>query len=154
MTRPSRGFTLLELLVALALVGVLVAIAVPRVSAIIPGALLDQAARSLATDLRFARVKAIAENRRRRLVVELDRGAYRVEADAEGTFVSEGAPRTLPGGVTFDASASSRVSNGQISITFQPRGNTADNSTIALAVAGRTGRRVIVSTAGRVRIDG
>lgn len=154
MIRDRRGLTLLELLVALALLGVLLALAVPRVSAIVPGALLDRAARSLAVDLRFARVKAIAENRRRRVIVELDQRIYRIEADAEGTFVPVAAPRTLPAGVAFDASASSRVSDGRISIAFQPRGHTADNSTIVLDAGTGVSRRVIVSTAGRVRIDG
>ncbi|MGH7822438.1 MAG: GspH/FimT family pseudopilin [Candidatus Binatia bacterium] len=153
MTRRASGLTLLELLCTVGVMALLLAIAVPRVSAMLPAALLDQGARSLAADLRFARVKAVAENRRFRVTMELDHALYRVEADAEGTFVPDGGDRALPGGVTFDAATSSRVVGNRISITFQPRGNTADNATIALA-AGTAGlRRVIVSSAGRVRIQ-
>lgn len=154
MRRACRsGFTVLELLCALGILAVLLAIAVPRVSASLPGLLADQAVRRLAADVQLARVKAISRNGRVRAVMQLDAATYVIEADVEGQFVAEGEPRRLPSGVAFDASASSRVVANRVSITFQPRGHTADNATIAIVASNGAARRVIVSPAGRVRIE-
>ena len=153
MTTRRRGFTLLELLCALGILSLLLAAALPRVSAALPGLLLDRAAWQLVSELELARVKAINRNTRVRTILELEPGQYRVEAESEGRFESEGGLRALPAGVAFDASASSRVSGGRISITFLPRGHTTDNATIALRAGAGAPRRVVVSGAGRVRVE-
>jgi type IV fimbrial biogenesis protein FimT len=147
------GFTLLELLCALGVLSVLLAIALPRVSAALPGLLLDQAARRLVSDLELARVKAINRNTRVRTICELAAAQYRVEIESEGRFDPEGGARTFPSGVAFDAASSTRVSGGRVSVTWLPRGHTFDNATIALTATGGAVRRVIVSTAGRVRVE-
>lgn len=147
------GFTVLDLLAALGVVSIVLAIAAPRVSAVLPGLLLDQGARRLASDLELTRVKAINRNTRVRTICELSTAKYRVEAESEGRFEPEGSARALPPGVAFDAGSSTRVSAGAIAITFLPRGNTSDNATIALVAAGGASRRVIVSSGGRVRLQ-
>ena len=153
MTTRRRGFTLLELLCALGILSLLLAAALPRISAVLPGLLLDRAAWQLVSALELARVKAINRNTRVRTILELEGGQYRVEAESEGRFESDGGTRALPAGVLFDASASTRVSAGRISITFLPRGHTTDNATIALGAGAGARRRVVVSGAGRVRVE-
>ncbi len=134
------------------MLSLVLAIAVPRVSAAIPGLTLDQAARRIASELQVTRWKAIARNARARLIVELDRAAYGVQVESEGRFVSEGAERRLPAGVHVHEGGTTRVRHRRVSITFQSRGNTADGATIALGT-GDLRRRVVVSAAGRVRIE-
>jgi type IV fimbrial biogenesis protein FimT len=148
-----QGFTLLELVCALGVLSVFFAIALPRISATLPGLLVDQAARRLVSELELARVKAVNRNTRVRTICELAAAQYRVEIESEGRFEPEGGARTFPSGVAFDAASSTRVSGGRISITWLPRGHTFDNATIALTATGGTVRRVIVSAAGRVRIE-
>lgn len=151
--RRATGFTLLELLVALGILATLLAVAVPRVEAELPARRLDHAARTLAAETRLARVKAVSRGLRVRVVSDLAGGAWLVEADEGGGFVAEGGERALPAGVSFDAGRSSRIRDGKVSITFQPRGHTADNATIVLTAGSDLERRVIVSTGGRVRIE-
>jgi prepilin-type N-terminal cleavage/methylation domain-containing protein len=153
VARGCYGFSLLELLCSLGMMSVLFAIALPRVSAVVPGLVLDQAARQVVSDLELVRLKAINRNNRVRAIFDLDRAEYRIENDAEGTFEAEGPPRRLPGAVAFDTSASTRVSGGRVTITVLPRGNTFDNATIALRASDGSRRRVIVGTAGRVRFE-
>jgi type IV fimbrial biogenesis protein FimT len=148
-----HGFTLLELVCALGVLSVFFAIALPRISATLPGLLVDQAARRLVSELELARVKAVNRNTRVRTICELAAAQYRVEIESEGRFEPEGDARMFPSGVAFDAASSTRVSGGRISITWLPRGHTFDNATIALTATGGTVRRVIVSAAGRVRIE-
>ena len=153
MVRRTNGFTLLELLYSAGVLSVLFAIALPRVSAVLPGILLDQAARQLVSDIELVRVKAINRNNRVRALFDLDRAQYRIENEVEGTFEPEGAPRLLPSGIVFDAASSTRVSGGRVTITLLPRGHTFDNATIALRASDGSRRRVIVGTAGRVRTE-
>ena len=148
-----HGFTLLELVCTLGVLSILLAIALPRISAALPGLLLDQAARRLGSELELARVKAVNRNTRVRTVCELAAAQYRVEIESEGRFDPEGGTRTFPAGVAYDAASSTRVSGGRISITWLPRGHTFDNATIVLTATGGAVRRVIVSAAGRVRIE-
>ena len=152
-TRLQGGFSLLELVCALGLVSVLLSIAVPAVSANLPQLLLDQAARRLASEIELTRLKAVSRNARARVVIELGQAAYRVEVESESRFEAEGSERALPGSVVFDAASSTRVAGGRISITFLPRGHTSDNATIVMAAGSSSRRRVIVSSAGRVRIE-
>ncbi len=148
-----RGFTVLELLCALGILAALLAVALPRLSAVWPRVLADQAVRQLAADLELARVKAINRNSRVRAAVEIASAEYRIEVESEGRFDPEGGPRRLPEGIVFDAAGSTRIVGGRISITFLPRGHTADNATIAISASDGQRRRVIVSSAGRVRTE-
>jgi len=153
MAKRRDGFTLLELLCALGVLAALLAIALPRVSATLPGLHVDRAAWQLVSELQLARLKAVNRNTRVRTILDLGAGRYRVESETEGRFEPEGGERPLPPGVTFDAAASTRVSGGTISITYAPRGQTSDNATIALSASGGATRRVVVSGAGRVRVQ-
>jgi type IV fimbrial biogenesis protein FimT len=148
-----EGFSVLELLCALGVLACLLAVGLPRISAALPGLLVDQAARRLVTDLELARVKAVNRNTRVRVICELAAAQYRIEIESEGRFDPEGSARMFPSGVSFDAGASTRVSGGRISVTWLPRGHTFDNATIALNATGGAARRVIVSAAGRVRME-
>lgn len=150
--KRTGGFTLIELLCALGVLAIVAATALPSWSAALPRLALDRAARQLVSEVELARVKAISRNTRVRALFDLGRAEYETQIDSEGRFIGEGT-RHLPSGVAFDAGASTRVSGGRISITFQPRGNTVDNATIALAANPGTHRKVIVSAGGRVRVE-
>ena len=80
-TLPSSddGFSLSELLIITALIGVVSAIAVPSMASLQDRMILNQAARSLERDLHSARNKAAANNRAMRVVFNCPTaGEYRV----------------------------------------------------------------------------
>ena len=58
----STGFTLLELMIIIAVMGVLSAIAIPSFMSLLPGMRLNGAARQIMGDLMAARMKAVKEN--------------------------------------------------------------------------------------------
>lgn len=81
--RATAGYTLVELLVVLAIMGLLLAAAPAIISAARPGVEAKAAARMLANDLRSARTAAITTDADTWVVVDTARHAYSVEPHGE-----------------------------------------------------------------------
>jgi prepilin-type N-terminal cleavage/methylation domain-containing protein len=62
LLRDKRGVTLLELMVVLAIIGVMMAVAVPSYYSMLPHLRVRGAARDVAEALQIARMKAVAKN--------------------------------------------------------------------------------------------
>ena len=148
-----RGFTFLELLVTLAVLAVLLGTAVLSLTAIRSTIDIEAAAGRLASTFRLARVDAIHGNHRTRVAIDLATAGLVTLAEIDGAFMPRGPQGPLGRGVMVDPDESSRVVDGGISITFQPRGHTADNATVALTrPGGEVVRRVVVASSGRIRV--
>jgi type II secretion system protein H len=84
--RPARrlrlapGFSLLELMVVIAIIGVLAAMIVPEVAGSYRAALLRAAGRELASVLGLAHSEAVTSRKPHRLRLELSSGRYTLEA--------------------------------------------------------------------------
>jgi general secretion pathway protein H len=146
--RPSEtgneaGFTLTELLVVLAIIGLLIVATPILMQSALPGARSAAAARLLASDLRSVRAAAIARGLQTQLVF-----------DASGRdYVSEPwhRVRTLPPGVLlgFGRTNSDGVSR---SITFYPDGSSSGGR--VLVGTGRSRHQVSTDwLTGRVAVD-
>ena len=143
----ADGFTLIELLTAMGVAATLMAIAVPQFMSLLPTINLSSAARQVATDLQFARVKAISQSVRYRLsFVGAIPGAttYVVQNDGSGAFTTETGPFALPPGISVSALTATSV--------FQPRGTVNTTSTMTLQNGNGQTRTVQVALVGRVTI--
>lgn len=80
-SRPSHGFSLLELLVVLLLLGIVYALAGPMLDLGATGVDLKAASRQLAAGLRKARSTAIAEGRDAVLTVQVEERQFSVTGD-------------------------------------------------------------------------
>lgn len=82
--RSSKGITLIELAVTLAIIGIIAAISAPSVTALRGSLLQDGGARRLALILRAAQARAQAQETLVRVTVSAD-GAYTVATVADAT---------------------------------------------------------------------
>ena len=123
------GFTLLELMVVVALVGIMAAIAAPSMRKTVPRMKLRSAAEQLANDLQFARLKGISGNYKTQILFDTAANTYTryLDTDRDGTLGEAGeadiTARTMPSGIAF--TIASTVAN----VTFDPTGS-ADDETL------------------------
>lgn len=113
----ARGFSLLELTLVLSLALLLLGIAVPWIGRQLPGVRLDAAVRELATHARLARNLAVAQNNSVRLIIDVDRRAYRLSSEASS--------HRLPGQptLTLYAPESERLDEHTAAIRFYGDGS-------------------------------
>lgn len=139
--RGRRGFSLVESVAVVGLMGVLAAMGSVRVAELARTARLAGAARTLGATLRLARGQALAGAAPVVAVFDAATGAYEV-LDGAGVRLER---HRLPPGVAFvGLPARARIAFGAL--------GTADNGTIRLAAGDRT-RQVIVNQRGRVRLS-
>ena len=101
--RSEQGFTLVEMMMAVLLVGILGSMAVFQIAAVRPGMLADGAARSVAAQLNYARERAVSQRREIRLSWNLGTNRLQIielplPGDADNVTLSDTA---LEGGVQF-----------------------------------------------------
>jgi general secretion pathway protein H len=115
---------LVELLVVLAIGGLLLAVTPPLITAALPGVELKAAARRTAGALRLAREIAIAEGRDAAWVLDIDHNRYRIEGDHRGG--------SLPGGLDIDlvAAQAEMQSDSVGAIRFYPDGSSTGGRVI------------------------
>jgi type IV fimbrial biogenesis protein FimT len=141
MRRAQAGFTMIELMTGIVIVGILAVLAIPPVGEQLARRRLEGVATDLTTDLQFARSQAVSS-----------RGDVRFRTTSTTTYVIDNAGGTvthktvtLPAGIT--------VTNG-ITVTYDAlRGASAAARTFALASTQTSATmQVDVNTMGRASI--
>lgn len=136
VTATGRGFSVIELLAALTIVGILAAIAIPAWNRFLSFFALSNSARLVHSELQSIRIRAAAENASFRLAYAAGATNIEVQRDSK-TF----AIKPLSDGVSIAKAGS---------ITFSPRG-TASGNRVRLASQEGLCQQVVVSPTGRVR---
>jgi len=144
--RTARGFTLLELLVVLALAGLILALVLPRLAGGLEGLRLRTASRQVAALLRTARAQAVVE--RRTVTVNVDPRRGLLEASSEA-----GTPRrlALPEGIDLAVLDAAAWRHRAVQIRFSPRGG-SDGGVLGVTGAGRRIVVVVDPLTGRVSL--
>jgi general secretion pathway protein H len=126
--RCNRGFTLVELVVVLAILALGTALVLPSLSGPLTSARFRQGGAELRAAMTQARARAAASGRMRAVRIDLDRGEYGIPADNVG--------RSLPEGVRVVSVSSPgvKIERGVVDVRFFPDGS-ADEAEVVLADA-------------------
>jgi prepilin-type N-terminal cleavage/methylation domain-containing protein len=155
--RTSRGFSAIELIVAIGLFAVLVTLTALAQSRLLPHYRLSTATRQVITDLRLLRSKAITQNTQFRMTFTAGGGSYSAERLVGGSFqqyalYQRGAatsgsirPIDLPSSVTTTSA---------VTVTFEPRGTvtTGGSPPIVLSAPGPRTRSLSINIAGLITL--
>lgn len=150
----TRGFSLVELMIVILVMGLLTAIAAPAMGRFLQSWRLNGEAQQLATSLRLARAAAVTKNTNAVFVFDASAGEYFYIEDDDGDGAASGGEyqsevREFSAGISVDS-----YSMGQQWITFGPKGNTIDGGAIVLANSHLNTRRVrVFSGTGNVTVD-
>lgn len=136
LLRPG-GFSMIELIVVLAVMGIAAAIALPNWNSLLPGYALNNSTRQLQSELHNIKMRAAAENVGFQLVYVQGASDYTIQRDFKTVIT-----KPLAEGTTITKEGA---------ILFSPRG-TASGNRVRLRNANGVCRQVIVSATGRVRI--
>jgi len=140
----AAGFTLIEMMVVLGILGLMLALVPSALSIAIPGQQLRAATNQLADDLRDARARAVLGGEPTAVAIKLEGAGQRV-----GTTGAR-----LPRDTTIlvqNAPAASIVDD-VASVSFFPDGS-ASGGTIGLSAGGRTYTITVDWLTGRVAVD-
>ncbi|HTN42569.1 MAG TPA: GspH/FimT family pseudopilin [Nitrospiria bacterium] len=147
----QQGSTLTELLIVMAVAGILCGLASVSFISQLPHHRLTSAARDVVSDLRWARQLALAERQPVSVVLDLERERYQIERGSQ-PGVPIGWVRDLQdGGQGFGGIDLVSSSGGPI-LTFYPQGTT--NTWTAIVLRNRSGeqRQITVVATGRVKL--
>jgi len=144
--RRRKGFTLVETIVVMAIIGIASAIAIPQMGVLVDGYRLDGAARLIWADLQNARMTAIKENRSISAQFDYLAHTYSVfRVDTGETILT----RNLNG--EYPAVSAYKTNGG--SITFTSTGVTLNNVNTSIITVGPSASKTIeIKETGRITI--
>ena len=128
----QSGFTLIEMMIVIAILGIFAGIAIPNYLSYMPKHRLNGAARQVMGDLMAARMQAVSQNTTVTVAYVSDR-KYKISTEEKTINYSNVTISSFP------------------DISFYSRG-TATNRTITLTNSTSLGKKVTVALTGRVKI--
>lgn len=154
--KNTRGVTLVEMMIVVAIMGILASIAVPNFARHLPGIRLKGDVRDVASVFRLARMRAVAECRH--YGVYLDDGstppAYALfrDIDENGVY-NEIADSTLFGAELYRKTEIGQVNLSDDVVIFYPDGS-SNGGWVSMGLAGHSDSLVvdILPSTGRVKI--
>jgi prepilin-type N-terminal cleavage/methylation domain-containing protein len=159
----NRGFSLIELVVVLGLLGLVVLVGMPALDDWLERYRVRTAAQNLAADMQLQRMRAVSRNRQHRITFSTANSQYTLfESDGGGGWLQlNPLPNSLPQGVTFSSTLGDPVQlafggNPDVAI-FHPDGSindrlAMDNPVFLTNIRGEVFRVVINQVTGRVQV--
>jgi prepilin-type N-terminal cleavage/methylation domain-containing protein len=164
--KAKKGFSLVEMMIVIAIIGIVLAIASPSFYKYRQNTNLKEATRDLAADISFWRQTAVSENVRYRIVFNQGANSYTIQRENpvnSGVYVNLSTINTAINDTKSPGSVSSSIfimgdpnppsfSGGQSFITFQPRGTISAGSVWLQHVSRLSTSTITTNLMGRVNV--
>lgn len=123
----NKGFTLLELIVVLLIIGLTSVLAVPQLTGTLSGANSKTAAKKIAASLRYARSRAVSEKIIYLAIADMDKNSLSILSDSNTEQSSEkpsdkAKVYVLPEGLTLKSEPEQEKDKEEFRIAFYPSG--------------------------------
>ncbi len=159
----SRGFSLIELAMLLAIVGIMAGFSIPVLNSTLQDVRLIGDARNIATGLTYAKLSAVSQTTRCRLSFDLGNNQWSTTKlnRTSGSYEAQGSANWLtnggsPTGAVFNTSSSSSPSgfptSSSTTITFNSRGIPIEGPSVIYVSNSGSNYAVTVSLSGKVQV--
>jgi type II secretion system protein H len=153
--RLLTGFTLVEILIVIAIIGFLTAIAAPGVSAWVETFKFKNTVREIGITMQLARMKAIASGVEYRVVFDLDAETFFLErgnqADGSDTWIAEGVVTDVSSWA--DIAFVNSYTTGKRNKQFNPNGTSSTGSIRLDNAKGKKYKITLNPTTGYINVD-
>jgi len=147
-----NGFSLVELLIVLTIVGILAAIAMPGYQTFMAQRRLNGAARQIMSHLMLARQRAVTQNHQCKVFFDSGTHSYTILHDSDNDGTADTGENTEARNIrqNYDDISFSATADP----VFHPQGTAASGMTVTITSAGISSARYVkVAATGRVKID-
>ncbi len=132
-SRPVAGFTLVELLIALTLLGVVLAIAVPVISGWLANSSLKSAARTMTSDVTYLREAAVSSGRAHMMSFNMSANEYTLRWDSDGAGTFADVPNYAASRILSESGHGVRITSvSQPAILMIPNGSINPFGTVVI----------------------
>lgn len=156
LTRRPAGFTLMEMVIVVVVIGVLAGMAVPGFLSYIPKMRVKSQARDIVSQLRLARAQAITERKPYGVAIVLDKqcSVFFADLDGDPDSFDPGADSTIKENVSPKSVKMTSCSLNNGCVTFNSTGSASSSGDVQLVSSdGEVIMSInILASTGRVRL--
>jgi len=154
--QSKRGFTLIEAMIVVAIIGTMAVIATPNILSWMTHYRIKSAVRDVATAMQLAKIKAISQGVEYRVLFDLDNETFQLQrgnlSDSSTLWTNDGLLNSLHSTVDIDHVMPGTITSGSANKEFNPDGSSSSGSVFFDSSNGEQYKITLVPATGRIKV--